>query len=104
MIWSILSFLQEPSLITNLASPRSLPSPPPSRISTQGQPTSEELVGSNYRRSGSPIELALTPPSKQPRIPHVLGKVTLLFMDVQIFINIFGQFLSVCGVDSVKTY
>lgn len=104
MIWSILSSLQEPSLITNLASSRSLPSPPPSRISTQGQPTSEELVGSNYRRSGSPTELALTPPSKQPRIPHVLGKVTLPFMDVQIFINIFGQFLSVCGVDSVKTY
>ncbi|XP_020604775.1 tyrosine-protein phosphatase non-receptor type 13-like, partial [Orbicella faveolata] len=65
---------EEPSLITDLASPRSLPPPPPSRISTQGQPTSEELVGSNYRRSGSPTELALTPPSKQPHIPHVLDK------------------------------
>lgn len=76
-VWSIHSSIQEPSLITDLASPRSLPSPPPSRISTEGQPTSEELVGSNYRRSGSPTELALTPPSKQPRIPHVLGEFTL---------------------------
>ncbi|XP_078359591.1 tyrosine-protein phosphatase non-receptor type 13-like [Oculina patagonica] len=65
---------EEPSVITDLASPRSLPSPPPSRISTQGQPTSEELIGSNYRRSGSPTELALTPRSKQARIPHVLDK------------------------------
>ena len=65
---------QGPSVITDLVSPRSLPSPPPSRISTQGQPTSEELIGSNYRRSGSPTELALTPRSKQARIPHVLGE------------------------------
>ncbi|XP_022779941.1 tyrosine-protein phosphatase non-receptor type 13-like isoform X3 [Stylophora pistillata] len=62
------------SLIGDEVSPRSLPSPPPSRISTRGQATSEELVGSNFRRSGSPTELALVPRKRETRIPHVLDK------------------------------
>lgn len=70
-------------------SPRSLPSPPPSRISTQAQPTSEELVGSNDRRSDSPTELALTPRrSKQAHTPPVLGKPMTVFLgqDTQTYV------------------
>ncbi|XP_020904478.1 tyrosine-protein phosphatase non-receptor type 13 [Exaiptasia diaphana] len=37
-----------------LASPRHLPTPPPPQISTRGQPTSAELVGSNNRRLSTP--------------------------------------------------
>lgn len=84
----MLSSLQEPSLITDLVSPRSLPSPPPSQVSTQGQPTSEELVGSNYRQSGSPTELALAPTSKQPRIPHVLGEFTFRIISYIVTCNV----------------
>ena len=76
-------------MITDLVSPRSLPSPPPLQISSQGQPTSEELVGSNYRQSGSPTELALAPTSKQPRIPHVLGEFTFRIVSYIVNVQIF---------------
>ena len=56
----------------DLASPRSLPSPPPSRISTKAQATSQELVGSNDRHSGSANELDLSP-RQSKQIPHILG-------------------------------
>ena len=63
----------------DLASPRSLPSPPPSRISTQAQPTSQELVGSNDRRSGSANELDLSP-RQSKQIPHILGNKLIIIV------------------------
>ena len=63
----------------DLASPRSLPSPPPSRISTKAQPTSQELVGSNDRRSGSANELDLSP-RQSKQIPHILGNKLIIIV------------------------
>ena len=61
----------------DLASPRSLPSPPPSRISTKAQPTSQELVGSNDRHLGSANELDLSP-RQSKQIPHILGNKVII--------------------------
>ncbi|XP_068744131.1 tyrosine-protein phosphatase non-receptor type 13-like isoform X2 [Montipora capricornis] len=61
-----------PSASLVVGSPRSLLTSPPSQISTQAQPTSEELVGSNYRRSGSPTGFAPTP--RRSKQSHILDK------------------------------
>ena len=63
----------------DLASPRSLPSPPPSRISTEAQPTSQELVGPNDRRSGSANELDLSP-RQSKHVPHILGNKLIIIV------------------------
>ena len=63
----------------DLASPRSLPSPPPSRISTKAQATSQELVGSNDRRSESANELDLSP-RQSKQIPHILGNKLIIIV------------------------
>ncbi|XP_074610552.1 tyrosine-protein phosphatase non-receptor type 13-like [Acropora palmata] len=61
-----------PSANPDVASPLSLLSPPSSQISTQAQPTAEELTGSNYRRSGSPTESTLA--HRRSKQPHILDK------------------------------
>lgn len=60
-----------------LAIPRHLPTPPPPQISTRGQVTSAQLVGSNHRPVPSVTQSSGSPRSNESssrNLPPSLGK------------------------------